>query len=116
MRRNPLVRRLVVRRIKQRSGIDDVARAAIARTLQCGHLLLLYGQDDQALSGRTHEQIELLVAGLPAEAGQRYELRMLPVSRMAGFDSLETQRCAIDEVVGWLDALFPGAVGAAATA
>jgi len=116
VRRNALVRRVVVRRIKDRTGMDEVAKTAIARTLERGRLLLLYGQDDQALSGRTREQMGDLVGGLSQETASRYELRTLPVSRMAGFDSLETQRRAIDEIVDWLDGIFPEATAAAASA
>jgi pimeloyl-ACP methyl ester carboxylesterase len=109
VRRNPLFRRVVVRRLKARSGMDQTTRASIASALSRGRLLLLYGEDDDALTERTREQMQQLARGLPDEHGSRYELRVLPVSRMAGFDSLETQRLTIEVVVGWLDSLFRSA-------
>ena len=107
LRRNRWVRRMVVRRVRERRGMDETARRCVEKTLSRGRLLLLYGHDDHALSDRTRRQMDDLVAGLPAEQVDRYELRVLPVPKMAGFDTLETQRLAIEAIVSWLDLLFP---------
>jgi dienelactone hydrolase len=109
LRRNRWVRRLVIRRVKALHGIDKTARDCIEKTLSRGRLLLLYGQDDQVLSTKTTRQMEELVAAMPADHADRYDLRVLPISKMAGFDTLETQRLSIETLVEWLDSLFPAA-------
>jgi len=107
IRTNRVVRKVLIRRLKSLTGMDQTARTAIASVLGRGRLLLLYGEDDTALSSRTAEQLDRLAGSMP-EGASRYELRVLPVSRMAGFESLECQRRTIDAVVEWLDGLFVG--------
>jgi pimeloyl-ACP methyl ester carboxylesterase len=91
------------RKGKTRSAV----RESMGAVLGSGRLLFVYSEKDtDAYNDESRAKIDRLLAELPADHRQRFELRVLPDGPLAGFESIEAQRRVIDTVVPWLTECF----------
>lgn len=116
IRSNPVLRRVVLERLRGMEGrTSSSVQAWFTGTLSHARLLFLFGQDDHRLTGRMKEQIDAMLAALPQERRDRYELRILPQGPLAGFESIDIQAATIDAVSGFVVRCFSEPLAGAAT-
>jgi pimeloyl-ACP methyl ester carboxylesterase len=103
----PSLHRILVEPISRRkkrpgTGLKGQLGAALAR----GRLLFLYSEEDFTFGDQVRGELLKMVARLPEEQRERFELRMLPGLGLKGFESLDIQDHVIDQVVSWTSGLL----------
>jgi len=107
VRSNPLLDRLAEpfrgRKGKPSSGVAEPFGRALSRS----RLLFLYSEvDTDAYNEKAMAYLKQMLAELPEKDRARFDLRILPVGPLSGFESLEVQRSVIETTVAWLDGCF----------
>jgi len=115
VRNHPLMNR-IADRFRGRSGKPGSnARDQVSRALEHGRLLFLYSERDiDAYSDRVQAELSKIMAPLPRELRERFDLIVLPGGPVAGLETLSIQRAYIEQVVGWVASSMgrsPAAVG-----
>jgi alpha/beta superfamily hydrolase len=104
LRSNRFVRRVLVRRIKGLKGkalpgVQDQLSRALARE----RMLFIYSEaDDDVYSREVQAMLDQMLAKLPRERRDRFELRVIPEGPLARMESLSSQTKIIDTVSDWL--------------
>jgi dienelactone hydrolase len=86
------------RKGKPRQVVRDWMQAMLSK----GRLLFIYSlQDTDAYNEQSQAAIERILASLPAEQRERFELEVLPEGPLSGFETISIQHMTIDAVVDW---------------
>ncbi len=113
LRSNRFVRRVVVRRLKGLKGRSlPGVRDQLSRALGHQNMLFVYSlADDDVYSREVQTLLDTMLASLPRERRDRFELRILPEGPLARLESLTSQDAVIDTVSNWLAGTLGRAAG-----
>jgi pimeloyl-ACP methyl ester carboxylesterase len=105
--RGSAVRRIVAPRLRAYQGrAKPYLRAYLAEILSRGRVVLLYDDQDRSYSKQVARRLESMVRSLPEGHAKRFELRIVHATRLPGFETIESQRLAIDLVTAWAGSAF----------
>jgi pimeloyl-ACP methyl ester carboxylesterase len=108
VRRDGFLRQVVARRLLKRKKRSSAwVRRPVARTLEQGHLLFLYSEQDFTFNEQVRRELDEMASRLRPKQRARYELRVLSGGWLKGFESLDIQTRVIDAVVDWMGDRFP---------
>ena len=104
---SPLGRRFLVRPVRQLEGrVNRGVADRFGRALAGGPMLFMYGDRDDSWGKRVRARLNEMLARVPAEHRDRFELEVLPDVLLSGFESLDLQRHTIDAVVRFIVRAF----------
>ena len=104
LKSNRFIRRVFIRRIKGLKGRSlPGIRDQLSRALARQNILFVYSlADDDVYTREVQALLDNMLASLPRERRDRFELRILPEGPLARLESLSSQSMVIDTVSEWL--------------
>ena len=106
--KRPALQRALHKEWRTDSELDEICSELLQAGIAPAQVLpLLYSEaDTDAYNAKAMSHLQQVLADVPEEDRARFELRILPVGPISGFESLEVQRSVIDTTVEWLDGCF----------
>jgi alpha/beta superfamily hydrolase len=104
LKSNRFIRRVFIQRIKGLKGRSlPGIRDQLSRALARQNILFVYSlADDDVYTREVQALLDNMLASLPRERRDRFELRILPEGPLARLESLSSQSMVIDTVSEWL--------------
>jgi pimeloyl-ACP methyl ester carboxylesterase len=107
VRSTPFLRRLLSPLKGRKGKLREAVRDAFLALLGRGRLLFVYSEDDtDAYNEQSLAKIDQMLAKLPADRRDAFDLQVLKEGPLSGFESLEVQRRVVELSAEWLASCF----------